>query len=378
MSNTLKSLFLLDPDTIYLNHGSFGACPKVIFDSLTSWQKRLEEDPVKLLEFDVIDHIENSREALSKYIHCHKDDIVFFPNPTTALNTIIKSLDLQSDDEILTTNHEYGALDRTWNFICKKKGSKYIKKNIKLPLKSKIDFINTFKDGITKKTKVIFLSHITSATGLIFPVEEICKIARDNRIFCIIDGAHVPGHIPLNISELNPDIYTGACHKWMCAPKGTSFLYAKKNIQNDIDPLVVSWGYESEFPSHSQFLDYHQWQGTNDPSAYLTVPSVIKFLKENDWTNISNICHNTNLEAREKINSFLKQKPISSDEFIGQMSSIEIQCKDPMALRKKLYNDHNIQVPIYKWGDKTFLRISIQAYNSMEDVEKLILALNKI
>ena len=378
MSNTLKSLFLLDPDTIYLNHGSFGACPKVIFDSLTSWQKRLEEDPVKLLEFDVIDHIENSREALSKYIHCHKDDIVFFPNPTTALNTIIKSLDLQPDDEILTTNHEYGALDRTWNFICKKKGSKYIKKNIKLPLKSKIDFINTFKDGITKKTKVIFLSHITSATGLIFPVEEICKIARDNQIFCIIDGAHVPGHIPLNISELNPDIYTGACHKWMCAPKGTSFLYAKKNIQNDIDPLVVSWGYESEFPSHSQFLDYHQWQGTNDPSAYLTVPSVIKFLKENDWTNISNICHNTNLEAREKINSFLKQKPISSDEFIGQMSSIEIQCKDPMALRKKLYNDHNIQVPIYKWGDKTFLRISIQAYNSMEDVEKLILALDKI
>ena len=130
MVNTLKSLYLLDPDTIYLNHGSFGACPKVIFDSLTSWQKRLEEDPVKLLEFDVSDHIENSREALSKYIHCHKDDIVFFPNPTTALNTIIKSLDLQPDDEILTTNHEYGALDRTWNFICKKKGSKYIKKNI--------------------------------------------------------------------------------------------------------------------------------------------------------------------------------------------------------------------------------------------------------
>ena len=118
MNNTLKSLFLLDPDTIYLNHGSFGACPKAIFDSLTSWQKRLEEDPVKLLEFDVSDHIENSREALSKYIHCHKDDIVFFPNPTTALNTIIKSLDLQPDDEILTTNHEYGALDKTWSFIC--------------------------------------------------------------------------------------------------------------------------------------------------------------------------------------------------------------------------------------------------------------------
>ena len=156
MNNTYKSLFLLDPKITYLNHGSFGACPKPIFDSLIAWQKKLELDPVKHLAFDIFDHLENSRNSLSKYIGCNKDDIVFFPNPSTALNTVIRSLGLKIDDEILTTNHEYGALDRTWNFICKKRGSRYIKTNIKLPLTSKEDFINSFKKGLSQKTKVIF------------------------------------------------------------------------------------------------------------------------------------------------------------------------------------------------------------------------------
>jgi len=378
MNNSYKSLFLLDPNIIHLNHGSFGACPKPIFDSLISWQKKLEFNPVKHLAFDMYDYLEESRESLSNYINCNKDDIVFFPNPSTALNTVIKSLDLKTDDEILTTNHEYGALDKTWNFICKKTGAKYIKQNIILPLKSKNDFINIFIKGINKNTKVIFISHITSPTGLIFPVEEICKIARENNIFCIIDGAHVPGHIDLDIKQLNPDIYTGACHKWMCAPKGTSFLYAKKEIQNYIDPLVISWGYDSDIPSHSKYLDYHQWQGTQDPSAYLTIPDVINFLNKNNWNEVSKKCRLINIEARELINKSLNKNPISDNQFIGQMSAIEIKCEDSIKVIKKLYEDFKIVVPIVKWEDKMLLRFSIQAYNSMEDIEKLIFAIKKL
>ena len=378
MNNSYKSLFLLDPNIIHLNHGSFGACPKPIFDSLISWQKKLEFNPVKHLAFDMYDYLEESRESLSNYINCNKDDIVFFPNPSTALNTVIKSLDLKNNDEILTTNHEYGALDKTWNFICKKTGAKYIKQNIILPLKSKNDFINIFIKGINKNTKVIFISHITSPTGLIFPVEEICKIARENNIFCIIDGAHVPGHIDLDIKQLNPDIYTGACHKWMCAPKGTSFLYAKKEIQNYIDPLVISWGYDSDIPSHSKYLDYHQWQGTQDPSAYLTIPDVINFLNKNNWNEVSKKCRLINIEARELINKSLNKNPISDNQFIGQMSAIEIKCEDSIKVIKKLYEDFKIVVPIVKWEDKMLLRFSIQAYNSMEDIEKLIFAIKKL
>ena len=378
MNSTYKSLFLLDKETIHLNHGSFGACPKPIFDALISWQKKLEFNPAKFLAFDIFVHLEKSRESLSEYINCDKNDIVFFPNPSTALNTVIKSLDLKKDDEILTTNHEYGALDKTWNFICKNTGAKYIKQNINLPLKSKNEFISTFIKGINKNTKVIFMSHITSPTGLIFPAEELCQIARENNIFCIIDGAHVPAHIDLDIKKLNPDIYTGACHKWMCAPKGTSFLYAKKNIQDDINPLVVSWGYDAEVPGVSKYLDYHQWQGTNDPSPYLTVPDVIAFLKKYNWKDVSLNCRKINIEARKLVNKTLNKTPISDDEFIGQMSAIEIKCTDSIQLIKKLYEDFKIVVPIVKWENKMLLRFSIQAYNSMEDIEKLIFAMKKL
>ena len=242
----LKSQFMLDPDIIHLNHGSYGSTPKPIFDSLIKWQKKLEFNPTKHLGFDIYNLLEESRKTLSDYVHCNKDDIAFFPNPSTALNTVIKSLDLKPGDEILTSNHEYGALDKTWNYISKKTGIKYIQTPIPLPLISKKDFINRFLKNITTKTKIIFLSHITSSTGLIFPADEICKIAKEKNIISIIDGAHVPGHINLNINDLDPDVYTGACHKWMCSPKGTAFLYVKKELQNIIDPLVISWGYESD------------------------------------------------------------------------------------------------------------------------------------
>ena len=281
-------------------------------------------------------------------------------------------MDLKKNDEILTTNHEYGALDKTWNFICKKRGSKYIKQKINLPLNSKEDFIKEFVKGINNKTKVIFISHITSPTGLIFPVEEVCKIAKENEIFCIIDGAHVPGHIKLDLKKLDPDIYTGACHKWMCAPKGTSFLYAKKNIQDDIDPLVISWGYDAEIPGISKFLDYHQWQGTNDPSAYLTLPDIIKFLNNYDWINVSKKCREINIQAKELVGNSLNKEPISSNEFIGQMTSFEINCKHPIDLMKIFYEKYKLAVPIFQWEDKVLLRFSIQAYNSLDDIEKLI------
>ena len=188
------------------------------------------------------------------------------------------------------------------------------------------------------------------------------------------------------IKELDPDIYTGACHKWMCAPKGTSFLYAKKEIQDSIDPLVISWGYDNDKPidllsdisNYSKYLNYHQWQGTQDPSSYLTIPDVIKFLDQNNWNEISNNCKKINIEARKMVNDQFNQEALSSDEFIGQMSSIKIECKDTFELQKKLYENYKIIVPIIEWEDKTLLRFSIQAYNSMEDIEKLIFAFKKL
>ena len=372
----LKSQFMLDPDIIHLNHGSYGSCPKPIFDSHVNWQKKLESNPTKHLGFDLYNYLEKSRIALSDYVHCNKDDIVYFPNPSTALNTVIKSLDLKPEDEILSSNHEYGALDKTWNYMSKKKGIKYIQTSITLPLLSEEDFINRFIDNITSKTKIIFLSHITSSTGLIFPVKEICKIAKERNIISIIDGAHVPGHIELNIKDLDPDIYTGACHKWMCSPKGTAFLYVNKNLQNIIEPLVISWGYESDNPGTSQFLDYLEWQGTNDMSSYLTIPDTINFLEKNNWENIARKCSELNIWARNEINQLLKIEPISDDKFLGQMSSIPMQSSDIIQDQIDFYLNYKIQIPFIKWHNKEFFRISIQAYNTKEDVIKLLKALD--
>jgi len=377
MNSVIKNYFMLDPAIIYLNHGSFGACPRPIFENLVHWQKQLELEPVKHLAFDIFPLLEESRLSLSKYIGCKKDDLIFTPNPSTALNTVIKSLNLNKGDEILSTNHEYGALDKTWSFICKKTGAKYIRQKINLPLNSNEDFINQFKSGITDRTKVIFLSHITSATGLIFPAKEICKIAKKKEILCIIDGAHAPGHIKLNISEMNPDVYVGACHKWMCSPKGVSFLYVKNNLQNMIDPLVVSWGYEAEEPGKSQFLDYHQWQGTRDMSAYLTIPKTIEFLHNNKWDEVASKCRKTNLWARKEINNLLGNDPLCDNKFLGQMSSIYLDFKNPIQTQIDFYTKYNIQIPFMIWNEISLIRISIQAYNKKDDVYKLLDALKK-
>ena len=376
-SDSVKSLFMLDSNVTHLNHGSFGACPRLIFDSLVKWQELLEREPVKHLAFDVFGYLEKSREALSSYVKCHKDDIVFFPNPSTALNTVLRSLDLKKGDEILTTSHEYGAMDRAWRFLCKKTGSVYINQNIPFPLLSKDHFIHEFKKGISARTKVIFLSHITSPTALVFPVKEICYIAREKNIITIIDGAHAPAQLDLDISDINPDFYSGACHKWMCSPKGVAFLYVKKEFQQMMEPLVISWGYESENPSHSQFLDYMQWQGTNDISAYLTVPDTIRFLENHNWKEKAARCKELNLWAKNEISDQLNIKALGSDEFLGQMTTFSLPLDDTIEQQMEFYKKYKIQVPFIKWNEQTFFRISSQVYNSKEDFIYLIKSLRE-
>ena len=377
MYKKYKPIFSIDPDVTYLNHGSFGACPKVIFDSLIKFQKQLEFEPVNFLSNDFFQYLKESRSALSNYINCDRDDIAFFPNPSTALNTLIRSLDLNKGDQILTTNHEYGALDRTWNFISKKRGCEYVKLEIDTPYIDKQKFIDSFKNSINSKTKVIFLSHITSATALIFPVKEIIELAKQKNILTIIDGAHVPAHIDLDIKKLDPDFYCGACHKWMCSPKGVAFLYVKKEYQNMMEPLVVSWGYEAENPSDSQYLDYMQWQGTNDMSAYLTVPDTIKFLHEHNWIDKAKKCRDLNLWAKNEICNQLNTYSLGDDHFLGQMTTIAFDFNDTIEQKIEFYKKYKIQVPFIKWQDKTFFRISLQVYNSKEDIHYLIKSLKE-
>ncbi len=375
----MKDHYLLDPKITFLNHGSFGACPKPVFKDYQNWQRKLEEQPVRFLREEVYHHLKNARDALGAYVGSDGDDLIFVPNPTTAVNTVIRSLNLSAGDQILSTDHEYGSLVRAWEWFTQDIQVEFIQRELLLPMTTHEEFVQHFWAGVTDRTRVIFLSHITSSTGLIFPAEEICKKARDAGILTIIDGAHVPGHIPLNITEMEPDIYTGACHKWLSAPKGASFLYVKKEFQELIKPLIISWGREVD-PSPSPFIHENQLQGTRDPSPFLAVPAAIRFQEENDWESVKSQCRRLTRETRDRVYEIINTAPIcpNSEEWLGQMATVEIEVDDPEKVKNSLLEDYAIEIPVFSWKDKAFLRFSFNAYNNPRDADFLINALKEI
>ncbi len=369
----MKDLYLLDPEITFLNHGSFGACPKPVFEEYQRWQRKLEKQPVEFMARDIYDYLKEARDSLGKFVGCFGDDLVYITNPTTAVNTIIRSLDFGPGDEILTTDQEYGALIRTWNQYADKRGFKLVEHVTQFPMTTHEDFVNQLWSDVNEKTKVIFISQITSATGVILPAEEICRRAKAEGIMTIIDGAHVPAHIPLNISEMDPDVYVGACHKWLSAPKGSSFLYVKNSLQGDVDPLIISWGSEVD-PSPSPFIYENQYQGTWDPSAFLTVPSAIQFQIDNDWGSVKKRCRNLTQETRDRVYDINKTEPIcpNNDEWLGQMSSIIINLENRLEFKWMLLDKYKIEMPVYQWKDKILFRISFNAYNDEKDANRLI------
>jgi isopenicillin-N epimerase len=379
-TNSLASQFLLRKDVTFLNFGSFGACVRPVFERYQQYQLELEEEPVRFITVNGLEYLKQSRQALGEYLNCDADDVVYVTNPSYAVNIIAKSLKLQAGDEILTTNLEYGACDRTLRYYCKKAGASYIKYNVPFPLTTKEEFVEQFMKLATEKTKLIFISHLTSSTGLRFPVEEICKAAKERGILTFVDGAHGPGQVPVDLTAMDVDIYTGACHKWMMTPKGSSFLHVKRELQHLFDPLIISWGYEAAKPSHSQFLDYHQLQGTRDFSAFLTIPDAINFMKQHNWPQVNTACRKLVQENAAEFCKLLNASPIApvNDDFIAQLYSAPIKTKEPEKLHHHFFDQYKIEIPVMPHGDKVYLRYSIQAFNSQADLDKLFDAIMEI
>jgi isopenicillin-N epimerase len=379
--SSLKSYFLLDPDIVFLNHGSFGACPRPVFDTYQNWQRELERQPVAFLGRQATALMANAREKLAAYLGAAADDVVYFPNPTTAINMVARSLRLHPEDEVLTTDHEYGAMDRTWRFVCQQTGARYVQQPVPLPVTTVEDFVEIFWSGVNARTKVIFLSHITSPTALTFPVQAICLRARAAGLLCIVDGAHAPGHIPLNLAAIGADIYTGACHKWLCAPKGAAFLYARPEVQHWLEPLVVSWGYQSDQPSGAQFVDYHEWQGTRDLAAFLTVPAAITFQAQHNWDAMRRQCHRLAGDTRQRLNALTGLESICPDSppWFTQMFAARLPTHtDLEVLKRQLYDEYRIEVPVVLWNHQKFLRVSFQGYNTPEDADTLVAAVERL
>jgi isopenicillin-N epimerase len=376
----LQELFLLRPDVVFLNHGSFGACPRPVFDAYQAWQLELERQPVEFLGRRFSGLMCTARESLSAFVGADPHDLVYVPNATTGLNIVARALPLQRGDEVLSTDHEYGALDRTWRFVCQRRGARYINQPLPLPIESAEQAVEGLWAGVTKHTRVLFLSHVTSPTALILPVAELARRARSAAILTVIDGAHAPGQIPLDLDAIGADFYAGTCHKWMCAPKGAAFLYARPEVQSLLDPLVVSWGWQSEKPGPSRFIDEQEWQGTRDIAAYLAVPSAIAFLAEYDWPGVQHTCHRLAHAARQGIGNLTGLDPIQPDSphSYAQMVTVPLPACDANTLKQRLVDEFAIEVPIITWQGQQFVRISIQAYNTQRDVHALVAALTEL
>jgi len=374
----LRQLFLLDPAVTYLNHGSFGACPRPVFQTYQEWQLELERQPVDFLDRRAPGLMTEARASLAEYVGCGADDLVYFPNPTTAINMVARSLKLGVGDEILTTDHEYGAVDRTWRFICSRRGARYIRRAVPLPIPEDEAFIEHFWSGVNEHTRAIFISHITSPTAIQFPVEEICVRAREAGLLTIVDGAHAPGQIHLDLADLGADIYAGACHKWLCAPKGASFLYARPEVRDILEPLVVSWGWEAEQPGISRFIDYHEWQGTRDIASFLSVPAAIEFQRQYRWDDVRRHCIELAAETRDRLlEIFGTTRLTGSQTWALQMAAVELP-EPERDIQRRLLEEHHIEIAVQKWSGRSYMRFSFQGYNNRADANALINAVQTL
>lgn len=390
----MREAFLLDPDIVFLNHGSYGACPGEVLADYQRWQLELERNPVQFLGRRSAELLAHARRRLAAYLGTDGADLVFVANATTGVNVVAQSLALQPGDEVLGNDHEYGACEAAWRRVCERRDARYISVELPLPYDSSA-WVRQLLDAVTPRTRLIMASHITSTTALIFPVAELCAAARQRGILTLIDGAHAPGHIDVDIDAIGADFYTGNCHKWLCGPKSAGFLHARPEHQGWLEAPVISWGYVADslperpgslgghtgfeaYTGRSRFERRLQWQGTRDITACLAVPAAIDFQQRNDWPARRRRCHELALDTQRRVLARNGLAPVAADSAYGQMLTIPVRATDAVALRQRLFDDYRIEVPVTRHADRLFVRISVQAYNTQVDLDALVHALAEL
>ncbi len=386
MPDNLASLFLLDPDVVFLNHGSFGACPKPVFEAYQAWQLKLERQPVAFLDpmRGYVAWMKDARVSLAEEIGADPEDIFGTVNATFSLNIVARSLPLEPGDEILTTDHEYAALEKTWNYVARRTGARIVTVSLPLPLTEDADFTDAILAAMTERTRVLFLSHVTSPTALVLPVERVVAEARARGIWSVIDGAHTPGHIALDLNALGADFYAGNCHKWLMAPKGSAFLHVRREQQAKMSPLVISHGWTAERAEpgpfgNSAFVDAMEMQGTRDPSAWLTVPEAIRFRHAQGWDEVARRCNEMMHATADRITALTGLPLFGAPDFVApQMVAIPLPRTDPAVLQHSLMQRYGIEIPVFEWNGHTVMRLSVQGYNTERQMDLLVTALTDI
>ena len=364
----LRREFLIDPEIAFLNHGSFGACPQPVFERYQVRQRELEREPVDFLDRHLPALLDTARAALADYVGCHAEDLGFVQNATTGVNLAARSLALGPDDEVLATDLEYGACDLAWEWACRRAGARYVRAPIPLPLRGPSEVVDALFAHASERTRAVYVSHVTSTTGLVLPLEEIVARARALDLVTIVDGAHAPAQVPVDLSALGADYYSGNAHKWLCAPKGTGFLHVQPEHQDRVDAAIVSWGYR-EGNTFSQRIEK---QGTRDPAAWLTVPNAIRFQAEHGWDAVRERSRRLACDARHDLCELLGTEPLAPDSMIAQMAVVRLPRPMP-ELSQRLFTRHRVEIPLDRGHD--LLRLSVAGYTTRDEIDRLLAAL---
>jgi isopenicillin-N epimerase len=378
--------WLIDSGVVFLNHGSFGSCPRVVLESQREWRDRLERQPVRFFVRELEGLWDEARHVLAHFLGADTDGLVFVPNATAGVNTVLRSLHFQPGDELLVTNHEYNACRNALDFVAEQSGARVVVARVPFPFQHEDDLVQPILDCVTPRTRLALLDHVTSQTGVVFPLPRLVRELAAHGVETLVDGSHAPGMVPLNLNELGADYYTGNCHKWICAPKGVAFLHVRRDRQAAIRPLVISHGANSPRTDRSRFLIEFGWTGTGDPSACLCVPEALRFmgsLLPGGWTEVMQRNHALARAARDVLARALGIDAPCPETFLGSLASLPLPdaphshpSKSPLyldPLQDKLLLEHGIEVPIVPWPapPQRLLRVSAQLYNSLPQYEQL-------
>jgi isopenicillin-N epimerase len=381
----LKGLFALDPDIAFLNHGSYGACPRAVIEAWQALQWQAEAQPVAFHNpLNQARLHRRTREALAALMNAGAEDLVHAVNATQGLNVAIRSLPLGPGDEVLTTDHEYAALEKTWAVVCAETGAKVSAAQVATD--SEDAFLDTLFAAASPRTRVLFLSHITSPTALVFPVARAVAEARARGWITVIDGAHAPGQIPLDLSALGADFYAGNCHKWLMAPKGAGFLHVAGEWQHRVRPAYISHGWEPGGDAQGArgpfgnpaFLDRLEMQGTRDTTAFFAVPAALAFRAEHEWDRVIGDCRVLAQATARRIEALTGFALLSPALCAPQMVTIEIPAAEQAPLHDRLLGEFGIEIPVVRWQGRTFVRLSVQGYTTTEDCDRLVAAIATI
>jgi len=391
MASVLRSHFLLDPRFVFLNHGSFGACPRGVFDRATLFREAFERDPIGFVTRELEPGLDEARQAVARFVGADATDIAFVKNATTGVNTVLASLDLTPGDEVLVTDHGYGACNIAAAEWAARSGARVVTATVPFPIAGPGAVVEAVLARVTPKTKLAIVDHVTSPTGVLFPVAELARELRAHGVQVLVDGAHGPGMVPLELRTLGVDYYTGNFHKWCCTPKGTAFLWAEKDLQSRLHPLVRSHGARSQRTDRSRFLLEFDWTGSDDPSGVLALPFALDFvggLMPGGWDAIR--AHNRvlALEARAILLEAVGGKPACPDEMVGALAAVILPDAPaatsappgwPFAepLYSALRERHGIEAMVIHFprAPQQLVRVSAHVYNHRADYEVLARAL---